>query len=204
MGLFLRENLLLRCWGCSWALVVSLLLNCFQENWSIDSSFMFSKFFSPEVALHLCRSIIHPCMEYCCHVWASAPCCYLELLDKIQKKICRIVGLSITASPEPFAHCQNVVSLLLFYKYYFSRCLSELAGLGLLSYSRGTSTCYSDKLHEFFVTIPRCYNDIYVNSFISSTARLWNSLSIECFPLTYDRNDFKYNINRHLSTAGSF
>ena len=35
---------------------------------------------------------IHPCMEYCCHVWAGAPSCYLELLDKLQKRIRRTVG----------------------------------------------------------------------------------------------------------------
>ena len=40
------------------------------------------KFLSPEVALYLCKSTIRPCMEYCCHVWAGAPSCYLELLDK--------------------------------------------------------------------------------------------------------------------------
>ena len=43
------------------------------------------KFFSPGVALYLCKSKIHPCMEYCGHVWAGAPSCYLELLDKLQK-----------------------------------------------------------------------------------------------------------------------
>ena len=48
------------------------------------------KFLSPEVALYLYKSTIRPCMEYCCHVWASAPSCYL-LLDKLQKWICRIV-----------------------------------------------------------------------------------------------------------------
>ena len=31
------------------------------------------KFFFPEVALYLYKSIIRPCMEYCCHVWAGAP-----------------------------------------------------------------------------------------------------------------------------------
>ena len=35
-------------------------------------------------------------------------------------------------------------------------------------------------------------------------ARLWNSLPIECFPLTYDLNSFKSRINRHLLTEGSF
>ena len=42
------------------------------------------KFFSPEVALFLYKSTIRPCMEYCCHVWAVAPSCQLELLDKLQ------------------------------------------------------------------------------------------------------------------------
>ena len=66
------------------------------------------KFLSPEVALYLYKSTICPCMEYCCHVWAGAPICYLELLDKLQKQICRIVGPSLAASLEPLAHCQNV------------------------------------------------------------------------------------------------
>ena len=39
------------------------------------------KFLSPEVALYLYKSIIRPCMEYCCHVWVGALGCYLELLD---------------------------------------------------------------------------------------------------------------------------
>ena len=43
------------------------------------------KFLSPEVALYLYKSTIRPYMEYCCHVWAGAPSCYLELLDKLQK-----------------------------------------------------------------------------------------------------------------------
>ena len=42
------------------------------------------KFLSPEVVLYLhYKSIIRPCMEYCCHAWAGAPICYLELLDKL-------------------------------------------------------------------------------------------------------------------------
>ena len=42
-----------------------------------------TKFLSPEVALYLYKSTIRPYMEYCCHVWAGAPSCYLELLDKL-------------------------------------------------------------------------------------------------------------------------
>ena len=41
------------------------------------------KFLFPEVALYLSKSTIHPCMEYCCQVWAGAPNYFLELLDKL-------------------------------------------------------------------------------------------------------------------------
>ena len=145
------------------------------------------KLFSPEVALYLYKSNICPCMEYCCHIWAGNPSCYLELLDKPQKQTCRAVA-----------------SLSLFYRYYFGRSSSELAQLVPLPFSRGGSTCYSDRLHDFSVTIPICYKDVYVNSFFPRTARLWNSLPLECFPLTYDLNGFKSRNNRHLLTVGSF
>ena len=48
-------------------------------------------------------------MEHCCHVWAGAPSCYVELLDKLQKRICRTVGPSLATSFEQMAHCRNVV-----------------------------------------------------------------------------------------------
>ena len=62
------------------------------------------KFLSPEVALDLFKSTSCPCMEYCCHIWAGAPGCYLELLNKLKKWICRIVGPSLPASHKPLAH----------------------------------------------------------------------------------------------------
>ena len=158
------------------------------------------KFLSPEVALYLYKSTIEPHMEFCCHIWAGTPICYLELLDRLQKPICRTVGPSLAASLEPLAHRQNVASLTFFYRYYFGRCSSELAQLFPLPFSRGRSTRYSDRLHDFSVTIPRCYKGVYVNSFFPRTARLWNSLPIEYFPLTYDHSGFKPRINRHLLT----
>ena len=145
------------------------------------------KFLSPEVALYLYKSTIHPCMEYCCHVWAGAPSCYLELLDKLQKRICRTVGLSLAASLEPLAHRRNVASSSLFYRYYFGRCSSELARLFPLPLSGERSTRYFDRLHDFSVNI---LDVTRMSMFFPRTARLWNSLPKECFSLTYDLNAF--------------
>ena len=91
--------------------------------------------------------------------------CYLDLLDKLQKRICSTAGPSLAATLEPLADRQNVASLSLFYKYYFRRCSSELTQLVPLPFSRGRSTCYSDRLHDFSVTVPRCSKDVYVSSF---------------------------------------
>ena len=162
------------------------------------------KFLSPEVALYLYKSTIRPCMEYCCHVWGGAPSCYLELLEKLQKRICRTAGPSLAASLEPLAHRRNVASLSLFYRYYIGGCSSELAQMLPFPFSRGRLTRYSDRLHDFSVTIPRCYKDVYVSSFFPRTARLWNFLPLEYFPLIYDLSAFKSRINRHLLTVGSF
>ena len=93
------------------------------------------KFFSPEVALYLYKSTIHPCMEYFCHIWAGAPSCYLELLDRLQQQICRTVGPSLAASLETLAHRRNAACLSLFYRYYFGRCYSKLAQLVPLPFS---------------------------------------------------------------------
>ena len=66
-------------------------------------------------------------MEYCCHLWVDATCCYLEWLEKLQKQVCRTVGPSLNNSVEPLIHRRNVASLSLFNRYYVGKCSSELA-----------------------------------------------------------------------------
>ena len=108
-------------------------------------------------------------MECCCHIWACAPSCYLKLLDKLQKRICRTADPTLAASLEHLAHSRNVASLNLFFRYYFGRCSSELAELVPFPYSRGR---FTRLLHDFPVTITRCYKDVYVNCFFPRTSRL--------------------------------
>ena len=121
--------------------IISIAKTAFKK---IGALIRTMKFLSPKVALYLYKSTIHSCMEYSCHISAGAPSCYLELLDKLQKRIRRIVGPSLAASLEPLAHHRNVTTLSLFYRYYFGRCSSELGQLVPLPFSRGRSTRYSD------------------------------------------------------------
>ena len=116
-------------WG---SYIISIAKTASKKNRAL---IRFMKFLSPEVVFYLYKSTICPCMEYCCHIWASAPSCYLDLLDRLQKRICRTVGPSLAVSLDSLAHCGNVASLSLFYRYYFGRCSSELAQLVPLPFS---------------------------------------------------------------------
>ena len=140
-------------------------------------------------------------MEYYCHVLAHSPSGYL---DKLQKWVSKSVGPILASSLEPLAHYQNSASSSLLYRYYLGRGSYGLAELVWRPYSCGRSTRHSDRLHDFSVSIPRCYKDVYVKSFFPRTASLMNSLPKGCFPLTYDLNGLRSRINRHFLSLGSF
>ena len=86
------------------------------------------KFLSPEVTVHLYKSIILPCMEYV--VMSGLMNCWILY----EKWICRTVGPSLATSLEPLVRCGIVASLSLFCRYYCGRCSSELAEPDSLSY----------------------------------------------------------------------
>ena len=65
-------------------------------------------------------------MEYCCHAGDSAPNCYVDMQDKLQRRGHGGAAPTLAASFEPLARCRNVVSLNLFRSYYFGGWLSEL------------------------------------------------------------------------------
>ena len=74
----------------------------------IDST----KFLSPKIALYLYKSTIRISVEYCCPVCVRAPSYDFDMLDKLQKLICRVVGLSLGVSQT------NVANLSIFYRNY--------------------------------------------------------------------------------------
>ena len=64
-----------------------------------------------------------------------------------------------------------------------------MAELIPFSNSHGCSTCYSNRLHDFSVTNPRCY--IICQQFLFSHKY---SLSGESIPSIYDLTDFKFRV----------
>ena len=188
---------------CNIAIYADYTTLCSKFDQASDLLIRSMKFLFLEVALHLYKSTIWRCIEKFCHVCAGAPTCYLEMLDKPQKRIWTTVGPSLAATLEPFTHRQTVASLSLSYRYYFGRFSSELAQVVPLPHSRGKSNRYSDSLHDFSAITSRCYKDVYDNNFFTRTAKLWNSLPIESFRLIY-LNGFTFRIIRQLFVCRFF
>ena len=94
------------------------------------------------------------------------------------------VGHLFFASLEPLSHRRNVANLSFFYWYYFVGCSSELAQLVPRPYYRGRSSRYSGRLHEFSVTIPRCYKDRVFWEILMSIKLFWfiNRKGCDCIP----------------------
>ena len=99
------------------------------------------KFFSPEVALYLYKSTIRPCMDWCSWLLLGI----VRQAAKMDMRYCWSFTTCFLLLP--------VSGLSLFYRYYFGRCSSELCQLVPLPFSRGKATRYSDRLHDFFLTI---------------------------------------------------
>ena len=60
--------------------------------------------------------------------------------------------------------------IILFYRYCLCKCSFKLPELVPLAYSRGMSTRYLHRLHDFSVTNPRFYKNVFVSSFFPHTA----------------------------------
>ena len=90
-----------------------------------------------------------------------------------------------------------VAALCLFSRYYFCRYSPKLVPV----------PNRSNKLHDVAI-IPRCRKAVQVTSFFFQTARPWNSLPAECFPLTDDLNGFSpqlmHTCRFSLSFSASF
>ena len=164
----------------------------------VGSLYRAQKYLTPISILYLYKATIRPCIEYCCHLWAGAPATLLNLLDKIQKRICNLIGPDLSSELQSLSHRRNVASLSLFYKYLNGHCSQELSALvpSLRKSTKNTRAFKSQ--HKYTVTIPRYRSTTYQKSFFPRTASLWNSLPSSCFPNEFNMCEFKKSANKYL------
>ena len=93
------------------------------------------------------------------------------------------VGPSLAVPLEFLAHPQKISTLSLFYRFYFGTCSSKLAQWYHFLILEGgllTILIYCMIFYHHSQMLQGC------QQFFPCTARLWNSLPVESFPLTYD------------------
>ena len=109
----------------------------------------------------------------------------VKIWDLFHQNCCCFVILIFILKPQQNAIIQFIIYFLLRY----------IAIIFRISLKSGKSNCYSDRYHDFSVTILRCYKDVYVNSLFPRRARIWSSHSVECFPLIYDLISFSHHLS---------
>lgn len=155
-------------------------------------------YLTPESILYLYKSTIRPCIEYCCHIWGGAPADSLNLLDRIQHRICNAIGPNLSRKLDSLSHRRLVSSLCLFYKYSHGHCSTELSALVPPLKTFTHNTRFSSNCHPFTVDLTKCTKSFVKHCFFPRTSTLWNSLPHTVFPSQYNLQLFKCNVHRHL------
>lgn len=154
---------------------------------------------SPQLA-QIYKAQIRPTVEYCSHIWRTAPAHTLNLLDSIERRAMKLVNDPTLLHPsQTLEHRRNVGDLCLFYRYFNGRCADSISNIvpSLASFSRNTR--FSQASHRFTVALPTCRTSIHKGSFMNRAAYMWNSLPESLFPISYNMNSFKSTVHRHLS-----
>jgi len=156
-------------------------------------------YFRSNDLLQLYKAQIRPLLEYCSHIWGAAPDSVLNLLDRVQARAVRLINdPSITENLSSLSHRRSVGDLCLFYRYYFGRCSSQIAGCvpPPLTMSVNRRSRRTEASHNFAVAIGTSRSNIGQRSFFSRVGKLWNSLPATVFPAEFDLQHFKLKINQ--------
>ena len=150
-------------------------------------------FFSPPQLLALYRGVVRPCMEYASHIWGGST--HSVILDRVESKAFRIINSPpLTESLQSLSARRIVASLSLFYRYYNKHCSSELFGRIPPPLRRARTTRLSTHSHSFSVHLSTPRLNIYKNSFMYTSCKVWNTLPVSIFPSYFDLNTFKRRV----------
>ena len=155
-------------------------------------------YLTQESVLYLYETQIRPILEYSCHLWSKSASSGTALLDRIQKRVCNLIGPELSQKLEPLSHHRDVSSLSLFYHYQNGLCSSQLHNsVPPLKQNRRRFRS-ADSNHKFTLEVPRCRTAHYQTSFFPQTSTLWNSLPSSVFPNSPNLTKFKSAVNRML------
>ena len=146
----------------------------------------------------LYTGFIHPCLEYCSHIWGSSP--YTSLLDRVESKVIHLIGdPSLPSTLDPLSLPHKVASISLFYRYYFGHCSDELAACIPPPMARPHSTRQATFPHNYCVELSNARINRFSDGFFPSTS------TFGTLPLLYSRlsSIFFPSKGRSITTLGT-
>ena len=159
--------------------------------------FRCKQYFNSAQLFKFYSGFIHPCLEYCSHIWGSSP--YTFLHDRVESKAIRLIGdPSLTSTLNPLSPRCKVASLSFFYWYYFGHCSDGLAACIPPPMAQPCSTWQASFGHNYCAKLSNARINWFSDGFFPSTSHLWNSLPSSVFPASYNFPSFKRQVYHHL------
>src|ERR1044072_9071220 len=154
-------------------------------------------FFTPPQLLALYRGGARPCMEYVSHIWGGST--HTALLEKVESRAFRLINSpALTDSLRSHSARRIVASLSLYYRYYNGHCSSELSRRIPPPLRRVRATRFSTQSHPFSVQLSDPRLNSYAHSYMCSTGKVWNTLPLSVFPISFDLHTFKRRVSGHV------
>ena len=148
--------------------IVQIAKSASKKLWVL---FLCKQYFNSAQLFKLYISVIHPCLEYCSHIWGSF--LYTSLLDRVESKAIRLIGdPSLNSTLDSLSLRRKVVSLSLFYHYYFGHCSDEVAPCIPPPIARPHSTWQASFAHNYCVELSNAIINLFSDDFFPSTSRL--------------------------------
>ena len=126
-------------------------------------------FFSSSHLLSIYKSQTRPSLEYCSHVWGSAPTSTLCLLDKVQSKAILLINdPNLTKSLQPFSHSRLAGDLSIFYRHFSGHCSQAIRDIIPVPLRRVRTTRSSTQLIHTLSKFHCLLHELYLTNHHSS------------------------------------
>src|ERR1700755_1015789 len=143
------------------------------------------------------RGVVCHCMEHASHICGGST--HTALLEKVESRAFRLINSpALTNSLQSLSALRIVASPSLYYSYYNGHCSSELSRRIPPPLRRARATRLSTHSHPFSVQLSDPRLNRYGQSYIYSTGKVWNTLHLSVFPISFDLHNFKRRVSGHV------
>ena len=161
------------------------------------------RFLHKETLLTLYYTFAYPYFTYCNIIWGNTYKTYLSQIEKLQKKIIRIITCSkYRAHTLPLYNENRLLNIYDIHKYacgifMYKYCNGELPDVFGNMFVRNTEIhSYTTRQHTNF-HIPICRSDFLQRCIRYNGTIVWNSIP-NTIQMSHTLNSFKYTYKRHL------